>query len=650
MALAPVSFLSDPIEDFAGYWLKFFLQGTTTPVAMATDATGGTTLARAEISSGGTVPIGFIKTAGDVVFIPHLSVAYDAWLFPTAAEADANNTTNATQIADNVSTTGANTLAKYDTVAALVADTTLVVGDTVQTTEYSSGKEGGAIYKVVAAGTGTADGGSFIDLDTHQAQALFSGIAHTAQWGMSRDGATNDGTLITAALTFADSAGLELHFNDGSYATTSTIVFAASDLRVVFEGDANIKPDAALLVGVTVGSTSAPARMSLHHLRVVRASLGTGTENIGIQWFACSQCTFYDPESRDSKYNFKYEPASGGFQHNVTINPQCIRGVTNLWINPASSAFVNENLFVGGRMFAGASTTRNILVSFAAGATSRPNSNLFDKTSCEGTGIDVAIEVDEGHMNTFLYPRTEGATIDVLFTKDAQYNRVESNRIDLRVEDFSINKTNNWRTRFGTMDETGANNIIGALRKYAGSHTTDPASLGLTISAATAADPVVITATAHGLSNGDRFVILEVAGMTELNEVAYTASSVDTNTITLQDSTGVNVDGEDFTAYSSGGYVMPGIPSRMEIDEFSSSGVSHGTDYYNGRNDPDGRILRFIRLSTGEVEAYIGTQGKAEFKNLNLTGLAEFANDAAAASLAADTLYRTSTGEIRIKL
>ena len=102
MAYGAAQGLSDPIEDYASYWLKFYVQGTVTPLSMATDSAAGTLLAKAEISSGGTVPIGFIKTAGDVIFIPYLNAAYDGWLFPTAAEADANDTTNAVQIADNI--------------------------------------------------------------------------------------------------------------------------------------------------------------------------------------------------------------------------------------------------------------------------------------------------------------------------------------------------------------------------------------------------------------------------------------------------------------------------------------------------------------------------------------------------------------------
>lgn len=102
MAYAPIQLISVPIENYDGWWLKFYAQGTTTPLSMATDSTGGTLIGKAEISSGGTVPAGFLKTSGNALLNPHMNAAYDAWLFPTAAEADANDTTNAIQLADNI--------------------------------------------------------------------------------------------------------------------------------------------------------------------------------------------------------------------------------------------------------------------------------------------------------------------------------------------------------------------------------------------------------------------------------------------------------------------------------------------------------------------------------------------------------------------
>jgi len=54
---------------------------------------------------------------------------------------------------------------RFDTVAAMVADTALALGDYVNTLGRNSPGDGGAaVYKIVAAATGTADGGSYIDL------------------------------------------------------------------------------------------------------------------------------------------------------------------------------------------------------------------------------------------------------------------------------------------------------------------------------------------------------------------------------------------------------------------------------------------------------------------------------------------------------
>jgi len=97
MAFAPIAYTIPQYEDFANYWMKAFDQGTTTPKVMATDATGGTTVAKFELNA-----LGFPNTAGDALVIPYIDGSYDLWLFPTEAEADANNTTNAIQLADNI--------------------------------------------------------------------------------------------------------------------------------------------------------------------------------------------------------------------------------------------------------------------------------------------------------------------------------------------------------------------------------------------------------------------------------------------------------------------------------------------------------------------------------------------------------------------
>lgn len=79
--------------------------------------------------------------------------------------------------------------------------------------------------------------------------------------------------------------------------------------------------------------------------------------------------------------------------------------------------------------------------------------------------------------------------------------------------------------------------------------------LTLTITAATQANPVVITYTGTDPSNGDHLDISGVVGMTELNSRRFKVANVNAgaNTLELQTVDGANVDGTSFTAWSSGG-------------------------------------------------------------------------------------------------
>jgi hypothetical protein len=70
------------------------------------------------------------------------------------------------------------------------------------------------------------------------------------------------------------------------------------------------------------------------------------------------------------------------------------------------------------------------------------------------------------------------------------------------------------------------------------------------ITAATSADPVVITSAGHGYSNGDRVFITNVGGMVELNNREFTVANKTTDTFELS-----GIDGTGFTTYTSGGKV-----------------------------------------------------------------------------------------------
>jgi len=89
-----------------------------------------------------------------------------------------------------------------------------------------------------------------------------------------------------------------------------------------------------------------------------------------------------------------------------------------------------------------------------------------------------------------------------------------------------------------------------------------------TISGATQANPVVITATAHPFVNGDSVRIEDVAGMTELNDNVYVVANAATNTFEL-----TTTDGTAFTAYTSGGTVLKVITTVSGLDHLEAKDV-----------------------------------------------------------------------------
>ena len=117
----------------------------------------------------------------------------------------------------------------------------------------------------------------------------------------------------------------------------------------------------------------------------------------------------------------------------------------------------------------------------------------------------------------------------------------------------------------------------------------------ITISGATRANPVVITATAHGLSDGDQVDIENVAGMIELNNKRYTVNNQTTNTFELQniEPTPVNVNGTAYTTYLSGG------EARLCVTTLS------GLDYLEGESieivDRDTIVYSNVTVSGGSV-------------------------------------------------
>jgi hypothetical protein len=74
----------------------------------------------------------------------------------------------------------------------------------------------------------------------------------------------------------------------------------------------------------------------------------------------------------------------------------------------------------------------------------------------------------------------------------------------------------------------------------------------VSITSATNALPIVVSATGHGFADGDTITITGVTGMTELNGNNYLVSDAATDTFTLKTLAGIYVDGVSFAAGTGG--------------------------------------------------------------------------------------------------
>ena len=135
---------------------------------------------------------------------------------------------------------GTNIVKFYGTIANMVAATDLTVGDVAQTKGYTTqGDNGDAVYRIVAAATGTDDGGSYHDLSgiSGQAELLYSGKTNVRQFGVTGNGTTDDTTKIQAAIDFVESLGGGIvYLPFGRYVVSTTLTVQVSNIQLVGDG------------------------------------------------------------------------------------------------------------------------------------------------------------------------------------------------------------------------------------------------------------------------------------------------------------------------------------------------------------------------------------------------------------------------------
>lgn len=254
------------------------------------------------------------------------------------------------------------------TVAAMIADSSLTIGDYVQTAGYlSSSGGGGNLYEVVAASTGTDDGGRFIDLTTHQARGIFlGGIVTTRHFGAACNGVTDDRAASQAALNSILTAGGDLIIDGHSVITgISTPDGLFNGLVVPFNGFSQEPKVRIVFTGagkLTAGrNDTILIRASTPGVEIIQANLsGGGFTNVwGIGFIAedrtqvitqvsQSFCKAVRPHIQQCEEGIVIEPGptitgsdSGAFYITV-IDPDLNLNTRGMWLKVSTNSALNR--------------------------------------------------------------------------------------------------------------------------------------------------------------------------------------------------------------------------------------------------------------------------------------------------------------------
>jgi hypothetical protein len=231
------------IRPSSGAKLFFYASGTSTFKSTFTDATGSTANTNPVIANAnGVFPAIFLEG----VFNVALKDANDVQIWT-----------------EDPYSTSLFTSPVFSTVAAMVASTPtaldgvnviFTVGMFVSLVDYATGNNSGVLFgSIVANGTGTADGGSYIDLaNGMQWKQNFPSVITVKMFGAKGDKVTNDAAKIQAAINFsvanmgnsssfwgADGAGI--FFPSGAYLIDTKITIA--DNAITLYGDPSKGPE-----------------------------------------------------------------------------------------------------------------------------------------------------------------------------------------------------------------------------------------------------------------------------------------------------------------------------------------------------------------------------------------------------------------------
>jgi len=263
----------------------------------------------------------------------------------------------------------------------------------------------------------------------------------------------------------------------------------------------------------------------------------------------------------------------------ITLTPKGIGGVTanselfvasNLVFQTADSEIWVESPSTGGKAAVKLSAEDNAVNNVQLTGTATGNNPTI---AAAGTDSDISLNLTSKGTGTVQVNGTAlvGADYAGMSVDDnATETTFQLTQVLTKISVFDTNGPNSG----STPDQTRSEITIGATGDYEITFTGSGSSSGTNktyeifayqleattaITGITAANPGVVTAAGHGLSNGDMVAIKDIVGMVELNDQMFEVAGVSGDTFTLKDDGGTDINTSGYTAYSSAGSVQKAL-------------------------------------------------------------------------------------------
>jgi hypothetical protein len=224
--IMPTADVGKGLTPSDGAKLSFFITGTSTPKDTFTTETAITPNSNPVIAdSNGVFPDIFITGTYKVTLTDKNDVQSGfGEADPVSETVGVGDSNNDKRYGPVFATVAAMTAANPVAIDGIVVNP--VVGMVVGIDDYATGnKSGFLIGTVVATATGTADGGSFIDLANGlQWEQSFTNTLNVKQFGAKGDGTTDDLVALTAAHAFSS----DVDYPGGVYGVTGNILDTSS--------------------------------------------------------------------------------------------------------------------------------------------------------------------------------------------------------------------------------------------------------------------------------------------------------------------------------------------------------------------------------------------------------------------------------------